>query len=365
MKQVIINGKNYDVEDNSSLKDLLESLGFIFPCGGVGKCGRCRINCKNLETTELDKRFLNDIQLANGVHLACDKKIVNNLNIDIESALLGELKKNVKLTDCRIAVSLASQNISISILDTDIVETVVLPNPLLKYGSYSELSKLYNLDRATFSKLLRNCIGKESVELFEKYGTAKADTIALAGNEFYIKILLGIPLEQEVADYNSLLENDNLSLPVELVYILPTYNNFIGGDIISEMVSLPSNSLLIDCENICVFAYIGEMENTLTAMWDLRYDSLEIMGIKAAIKTLIENKEATPIVYLYGSNSDKVACIVEELGLTHIEKSKNNDNIAKACLFNRFRVKLNKEKVRSTYFNLADNEQFHKHFSEI
>jgi len=364
MKSVVINGKKYLVEDNSSLKTLLKELGFTFPCGGEGKCGRCRITCNEIKATALDSRFLNEKQLVGGIRLACDKKVEDNYDIKVDPELFGGAENVKKLSECRVSAVIGSQNVTISILDTDIVETVTLKNPLTEYGNFSAQAEKYPSDRATFSKLLRNCIGKESVELFEKYGAAKADTLSIAGNEFYIKALMGIPLKTEVDDYNELAEDDNLSLPTELVYVLPVINSYIGGDILCETVELKENSLLIDCGDICAFAYIGEEENTLAAMWDMTYTELELSGIKAAVRTIMKGKEGAPAVYLYGENAGKVAPIIEELNLTHIENpSKRIENAAKACLNSRFRAKLNKEKARSVYLDILGSETFHENFA--
>jgi ferredoxin len=364
MKNIVINGKSYVVEDNFPLKKLLTQLGFVFPCGGEGRCGRCKISCNKIRATSLDAKFLNEKQLNSGMRLACDKLAEDNYDITIDSALFGVQENVRKLTECRISVSIGIQEVAISILDDEIVETIVLPNPLFSYGSFTSLSKKYSADRPTFSKMLRNCIGKESVELFEKYGTAKADTLAIGASEFYIKVLLGLPLNQEIPDYNALVEKDNLSLPTEQIYILPMVNQYFGGDLLCETVELKEYSLLINCEDVCSFAYIGKEENTIAAMWDITYqEKLELTGIKAAILTLLKDK-MPPIVYLYGNFLEFVAPILEELNLTHIDNvTKKIDNIARACLFSRFRARLNKEKARSSYFDIVNSEDFHYFFA--
>jgi sulfur carrier protein ThiS len=365
MKNVVINGKSYTVETNTPLKKLLTQLGFAFPCGGEGRCGRCKISCKEIKATSLDGKFLNEKQLVSGIRLACDKLIDSDYDISIDSELFGVQENVKKLSECRISVSIGIQEVAISILDDEIVETVIRPNPLFSYGLFTSLSKKYSSDRPTFSKMLRNVIGKESVELFEKYGTAKADTLAIAGSEFYIKILLGVPLNQEITDYSAVIENDNLSLPTEQIYILPMVNQYFGGDLLCETMELKENSLLINCEDVCSFAYIGKEDNKIAAMWDITYkENIELNGIKAAILTLIKDN-IKPLVYLYGKNIDCVASIVEELDLTHIDNmTKRIENIAKACLFSRFRAKLNKEKARSSYFDIVNSEDFHNFFAK-
>jgi len=365
MKTIVINGKEYKVNNGQPLKSMLSELGFVFPCGGQGRCGRCKITCKDIEHTPLDKRFFNKEQLDFGLRLACDKIVKDDYDITIDQNSFSQTKIARKLSECRISVSIGMQEITVSILDDEIAETVIVSNPLAKYHSYSNLYKSYNNDRSSFSKLLRNCIGTESVELIEKYSVAKADTLAIAASEFYVKALLGVPQTQEILDYNLLVENDNLSLPTDQVYILPIVNEYFGGDLLCETVELKENSLLISCEDVCAFAYIGKEENTVAAMWDISYqDELELTGIKAAMLTLIKDKPEEPLVYLYGSYLNKVAPIVEELNLTHIDNlSKRVENIARACLSSRFRAKLNKEKARCSYIDIVNSEDFHSFFA--
>ena len=60
---------------NDSLRSILESEGFIFPCGGKGLCGRCKIIAPTLPITEKDVTFIQKSDLEHGVRLACDKVI--------------------------------------------------------------------------------------------------------------------------------------------------------------------------------------------------------------------------------------------------------------------------------------------------
>ena len=67
---------------NDSLRTLLESEGFIFPCGGKGLCGRCKIVAPTLPITEKDKAFISEADLERGIRLACDKVIDGEIEID-------------------------------------------------------------------------------------------------------------------------------------------------------------------------------------------------------------------------------------------------------------------------------------------
>ena len=84
MHNVIINGKKISAQDGCPLKEILEKNGFNFPCGGTGKCGRCRITSPDLAPTALDERFLSPRLLSEGVRLACDKVVTSSLTVTCE-----------------------------------------------------------------------------------------------------------------------------------------------------------------------------------------------------------------------------------------------------------------------------------------
>lgn len=358
MKTVIVNHKKIFLDDNTPLKSALSDLGYIFPCNGQGKCGKCRIFCNSILPTELDKRFLNETQIISGLRLSCDKTITDDLNINCLMQLSEAPQTIKKLSSCRIAVSIGSRFIDIGILDDELVETLTIANPLSDIGSLTEVAASYKSTKAPLTNALRAVIGKNSVELFEKYGAAKAETIAIASSGFYLHILMGIDLDCKV-DYDIITESDNLNLPTESVYILPVLSPFVGGDIFAELINLKENSLLIDCEEILTFAAIGQENNIIASMWDMDIcSSISVKCFKAALDFMCYKLNNNPTVYLYGKYSQEIEDIIINKDLTFFPKAKNLDNVAKACVFYRIRTKLSKEKNRSSVAKLLEDDKF-------
>lgn len=357
MNTIIINHKKYHVEDGTPLKTTLADLGYVFPCGGQGKCGKCRIVCDNLATTDLDKKFLNDTQISSGMRLSCDKIVNSDLNINCLMQQSSSPQTIVKLSTCRIAVSIGSRYIDIGILDTELVETLTISNPLAEIGCLTEIAAAYKNDKSSLTNALRAVIGKNSVELFEKYSAAKAETLAIASNGFYLHILMGIDLDIDV-DYDTITESDNLNLPAESVYILPVLNTYVGGDIFAELINLKENSLLIDCDEIMTFASVGAENTLIAAMWDMDDSLLSIKCFKAALDFMCYKLNNNPTVYLYGKYSEEIENIIIDKDLTFYTKMKTLENVAKACVFYRIRTKLNKEKARSSTLKLLEDDKF-------
>lgn len=364
MKTVIVNHKKYIYDENTPLKTALKDLGYVFPCGGQGKCGKCIINCKELGITDLDRRFLSDTKLESGLRLACDKTINQDLEI---ACTIKEASENMplkKLSSCRIAVSIGSRFIDIGILDDDLAETITIANPLHAIGNLTSIANAYKHDKTSLTIVLKAAIGKESVELFEKYSTAKAETMAIAANGFYLNILLGLDLDL-TPDYDTLVENDNLNLPTESVYILPVLNCYVGGDIFAETIELKENSLLIDCEDILTFASIGSDQNLITSMWDIDMSSnLSLKCFAAALDYMLYKQNALSLIYLFGKYPKEIEDIIIDKGLDFVPKKKTLNNIAKACVYYRYRTKLNKEKNRSTAIKLLNDDKYQEFLLE-
>lgn len=358
MKTIIVNRKKYAFDENTPLKDALSDIGFVFPCGGQGKCGKCKIICSELPITDLDRKFFNDTQLESGMRLACNKTIISDLEI---TSLIKESTENEplpKLSSCRLAISIGSRYIDIGILDNDLIETITIPNPLNELGNLTQIAEEYKHNKNALTIALRAAIGKESVELFEKYSTAKAETMAIAANGFYLNILLGIDLNIK-PDYDTIVEDDNINLPTESVYILPVLNCYVGGDIFAETIELKENSLLIDCENILTFASIGKDNTLITSMWDMEMDSLlSIKCFGAALDYMVYKLNSQPLVYLFGKYPQEIEDIIIDKGLDFIPKTKSLDNVAKACVYYRYRTKLNKEKSRSQAIKLLEDDKY-------
>lgn len=72
------------------VKELLQSEGIrlSFPCGGNGRCGKCRgkFVCGAPKASEQDRRFLSETEIESGVRLLCRCVLTENCEIVIDDA---------------------------------------------------------------------------------------------------------------------------------------------------------------------------------------------------------------------------------------------------------------------------------------
>lgn len=83
------NGEEIVVSSGSILKEVIATAGldFDFPCGGRGTCGKCRIKVlgKDLNPTEKEIKYLEEKEMLEGIHLACEIKIHDDITVQLNT----------------------------------------------------------------------------------------------------------------------------------------------------------------------------------------------------------------------------------------------------------------------------------------
>ncbi len=93
------------IPEGSTIKEAIDKIDvdFDFPCSGRGSCGKCRIKVleKILDTTDKEKKLLGEKELLEGIHLACETKVYDNLTVELntsKASLLNILQWSVERT---------------------------------------------------------------------------------------------------------------------------------------------------------------------------------------------------------------------------------------------------------------------------
>ncbi len=78
--KALINGKEISARIGAPIG---QYLGAEFPCGGIGKCGKCRIIADGEVSplTDTERALLTDSDIASGVRLACSAKISGSCRV--------------------------------------------------------------------------------------------------------------------------------------------------------------------------------------------------------------------------------------------------------------------------------------------
>ncbi len=273
MATITILPENSTIEvqkDETVLSALQRTNHFVdAPCGGVGKCGKCKIRItKGLApVTRADKQYFSEHELEKGYRLACLIKPIDNLHIElitknkdsfeVLSSSSLELPKGTVNSDSTfgLAIDIGTTTIAVQLIDTKnktCIETVSRMNHQRAYGS-DVISRIMASNEGKKEEL-RKSIQLDIITCIEKLlSTTKINSkrilkMAIAANTTMTHLLCGFSCETlgvfPFTPVNiSVIEKSfedvfNSSLLDCIVTILPGVSTYVGSDIVSGMNAL-------------------------------------------------------------------------------------------------------------------------------
>ena len=130
MIKISVNGKIYEREKGFFIESLIkEAEGISMPCGGHGKCGKCKVYVKgNVNPlTENEKRLLTEGEIEKGIRLACNLiaegecEIMLSDNFGkaeiITDGFMGEFSVNHDFSSYGVAVDIGTTTVCARLYD--------------------------------------------------------------------------------------------------------------------------------------------------------------------------------------------------------------------------------------------------------
>ncbi len=255
-------GASFEVERGTPLQDVLFSYGVEFPCGGRGKCRRCRVRVVEgaLEATEAEKTLLSAAELAAGWRLACHARAEAPVTLDIaqwDAAILAD-DSEFEFTPGEglgIAVDLGTTTLVAQLLDLrtgHVLAVRTALNPQAAHGADVMSRVQFALDaegRGRLGSLVRARIGalaRELVETANAPGGAVRD-VTVVGNTVMHHLFCGIDVEplshvpfEPVRDGLEMFRASELGWEVPgdpCVRFLPCLGGFVGSDILAGLLA--------------------------------------------------------------------------------------------------------------------------------
>jgi uncharacterized 2Fe-2S/4Fe-4S cluster protein (DUF4445 family) len=254
-------GETLEVERGAPLRDVLFAYGVEFPCGGRGRCKRCRIRVLEgmLEPAAADRELLSEGELAAGWRLACHARATGPLALEIaqmDAAILAD-ESSFEFTPREglgIAVDLGTTTLVAQLLDLATAHVLAVRtalNPQIAYGADIMSRVEYALcgGRDKLEDLIRAGIGELVKEL---HSAARVDSrpitrIAMVGNTVMHHLFCGFDVEplshvpfESPRDGLAAFEAAGLgwTLPGNpRVSFLPCLGGFVGSDILAGLVA--------------------------------------------------------------------------------------------------------------------------------
>ena len=260
------------------------------PCGGHGKCGKCKVVAKGAlsPVSDLEREHLAEDELLRGVRLACLTTALGDCEV---SDFAGEEKAQIvtegALADFEIAPSFPNYGVAIDIGTTTVAaqlfdregnqlsKTACL-NPQSKWGAdvISRIEAALGGKSRELAECIRGELDKIIAELSEKAGIdgKLVDEVVITGNtvmlclltEQSVEPLSHAPFEAERL-FGEILSASELSFssikPETPVYLPPCFAAFVGADTSCAVIA----SGLCDGKS-AILADIGT--NGEMALWD-------------------------------------------------------------------------------------------------
>lgn len=122
--KLVPSGKSLEVQRNAPLQEVLFGEGAEFPCGGKGKCKRCRVRVLegDLPVTSADANAFSTTELRAGWRLACQARAETDLTIELAQWVAQILSDNQRFEfvpedGLGAAVDLGTTTIVVQLLD--------------------------------------------------------------------------------------------------------------------------------------------------------------------------------------------------------------------------------------------------------
>ncbi len=252
---VSINGKDTLTDLGNTLSEI---VGIEKPCGGHGKCGKCKLIAKGniSKPSETELRLLTQSELNQGVRLACVTQALGDCVIEfISQSKNPQIVTDAKAFDFELKPTFSNYGIAIDIGTTTIAarlydingkilsETSLL-NPQSKWGAdvISRIEAALNGKAKSLANSIREALCNIILNLTATIEIKKVDAVVITGNT----VMLSLLSEQTVEPFShapfyvkrlfgeTVTANDLFltALPPNTpIYLPPCISAFVGADI--------------------------------------------------------------------------------------------------------------------------------------
>jgi uncharacterized 2Fe-2S/4Fe-4S cluster protein (DUF4445 family) len=252
-------GAAFPVERGTPLQDVLFAYGVEFPCGGRGRCRRCRVRVLegSLPVTPAEETLLGRAELEDGWRLACHAVASGDLVLEVaqwDAAILADdsLFEFTPGEGFGIAVDLGTTTLVAQLLDLrtgHVLGVRTSLNPQAAFGA-DIMSRVEFAVREEgqdrLERLIRAGVGKLVRELTPLAGKP-AGRVTIVGNSVMHHLFCGIgvepfshvPFEPSRGGLEVFAASElGWDLPGDpCVAFLPCLGGFVGSDILAGLVA--------------------------------------------------------------------------------------------------------------------------------
>ncbi len=266
------------LKEGECVQDGLARLGesFVAPCGGNGTCGKCRIKVLKgyLPVTSKELRLLKEEQINEGIRLACQAYIAQDVTIEIEKTQEYEVLTNTVISKncCEykeqskygVAIDIGTTTIAMELIEIasgEVLESIGELNRQSCYGA-DVISRIAAYNQGKGDEL-RKIIREQLEKMMQKLSQKNIAKIVIAANTTMIHILMGYECNTlgvypyEPVNINTIRINSRQLFGEKVsncdVVILPGISTYIGADITAGLLSCGFDN----AQKVSVFIDLG------------------------------------------------------------------------------------------------------------
>lgn len=263
MVNVTVNGVVFQAEPGTLLSALL-GPGLSMPCGGRGRCGKCRVRALGAlsPVTAEEKAALTETELREGIRLACCARALGDVTVETGpsqrvSRICTDGTGDWAGTDAAFSVLGAAVDIGTTTLAAQLysrdgrIGTAAAPNPQASFGA--DVISRVGSALAGNGDALADCVRQAISELLKKMCAGSGrdpreiDGLVITGNTAMLHLLTGEDPSPLAAApfrvkerFGRILPASDLDLPCApeaRVYLPRCVSAFVGADITTALLA--------------------------------------------------------------------------------------------------------------------------------
>lgn len=356
MPTVIIDGVPATLPEGTSLSRIPGNR-IPQPCGGNGKCGKCRIIAKGQlsPVTDDEKRMLSNSDIRRGIRLACRTMVTGNCEVThLQTGVLGQIcVSGISVWDgtapmfkkLGVAVDIGTTTVAAGLFDcSGEIASGAAPNPQSAFGAdvISRIGAAASGSADELAAMIRNAVNRIITDMCCRRGRDPTDIdgVVITGNTAMLHLLTGTPTAPlcsapfEVKElFGKFIPPDNLGLTCAAdatVYLPRCISAFVGADITTAAIAAGINNsgstvmladigtngemiLRHDGKNVCCSTAVGPAFEGTGISYGTQgipgaIDRVTLSGEKLSIHTV----NGLPAVGICGSGIvDTIACMLD------------------------------------------------------
>ncbi len=260
---VNVNGITYSVEIGTKLKDILH---ISIPCGGHGRCGKCKVYAegKISQPSIAEKSNLTPEEIQKGIRLACMTYVEGNCSVktltkEAENKILTKVNIRADVntplfSKYGLAVDIGTTTIAANLFDIkgNIVCNDSKMNPQSHWGAdvISRIEASMKGSKSELAEAVCNTLDEMISDIAKKadINTADFDGLVITGNTAMLHLLTKTDVEplskapfKAKRLFNEYIKAEELNLknllPQTQIYLPPCISAFIGADTVCAMTA--------------------------------------------------------------------------------------------------------------------------------